>query len=169
MLTMRLPRSLRRQRGAALIIGLLMLMVLTILAFTGLNSSITELSMANNEQLRRNASQAAASGIETAIANLPNISTAIGSAPTVVGPILTNDSRGSARADKFTTRTRFAGEERSLPQSSADKFVGLHFVIESEGASARNARDSQLQGVFVVTSAGGAGHTDFGQLGSGLP
>ena len=44
-----------RQRGAALVIGLILLLVLTLLAVTGMNTASTELIMAGNEQYRQNA------------------------------------------------------------------------------------------------------------------
>src|SRR5690606_2858774 len=38
----------RRQRGAALVVGLILLMVLTVLAISGMNTSTLELQMAGN-------------------------------------------------------------------------------------------------------------------------
>ncbi len=52
------------QRGAALVIGLLLLLVLTILAVSGMNSASLEFVMAGNEQYRANAFSAAEAGIE---------------------------------------------------------------------------------------------------------
>ena len=153
----------RRQQGAALVIALVLLMILTILAFTGLNTSITEIAMANNEQFRHSAAQSAADGIEGAIANLAAVPTTRNS------PAVESGWRNVAGSpvNRYNTRSRYLGEERNLPQSSADKFVGLPFSIDSEGQSARKARDQQTQGVFVVAATGG-GNGDFGQLGTGL-
>ena len=58
----------KRQQGAALIIGLLLLVVITILAVSGMNTATTELAMARNDQTYENAFQAAESGLETALA-----------------------------------------------------------------------------------------------------
>ena len=154
-----------RQRGAALVIALLMLMILTILALSGINTATTELAMAGNEQFRRNAAQAATSGIEEAITRLGAVPTSPGTAPTVVAPTLLPDSAN----ERYSTSTRFIGDENGLPQSSADKFVGLHFQIDSTGTSVRNASDTQLQGVMVVAASGSsAGNGSFTQLGGGL-
>lgn len=153
-----------RPRGAALVVAMVMLLVLTILAFTGLNTSITENLMANNEQFRRSAAQASAAGIERAIASLRNVPTTRNSPPVASGWRPASNSP----ADFYQTQSQYRGEERNLPQSSADKFVGLHFVIDSDGASARNSRDRQTQGVFVVAPTGGGGSGDFGQIGTGL-
>ena len=138
-------------------------MVLTILAFTGLNTSITEIAMANNEQYRRSAAQSAADGIEGAIAALATVPTTRGSPAVESG---WRNVAGSA-VNRYNTSSRYLGDERNLPQSSADKFIGLHYSIDSDGQSARKARDRQTQGVFVVAATGG-GNGDFGQLGTGL-
>lgn len=154
-----------RQRGAALVIGLILLMILTLLAFTGVSGSITELAMANNEQYQRNAAQAASAGIEDTIPQLAAVPTTPGAAAVIDGPT----ALPGAPDDRYTTSTRYVGEEHSLPQSSADKFIGLHYVIDSNGQSVRNARESQTQGVMVVAAAGGAGENSFSRTGGGLP
>jgi type IV pilus assembly protein PilX len=155
-----------RQRGAALVIGLILLMILTILAFTGISTSTVELAMSSNEQFRNNAEQASAAGIELAISRLDQVATAPGAAPFVSsGNLLT-----TAATHQYRAEARYVGDETGLPQSSADKFIGLHFTIQSDGTSARNANDRQIQGVMVVASAdasGGGGTTS--QLGTGLP
>lgn len=151
------------QRGAALVIGLVLLLILTLLAITGMNTATTELVMAGNEQYRRAAAMASSAGIEEAIADIGAVSTVPGAAPREVRDV----PAGNVAIDRFTTSTRYVGEETGLPQSSVDRFVGLHYEIDSTGSSARNARDRQVQGVFVVAgAAGGAG--GIGQIGTGL-
>ena len=157
-----MPRA--KQGGAALIIGLILLLVLTILAFSGMNSATTELAMSGNEQFRNNATDAASAGIETAIAKLAGVPTSTSAPPTVIAATAMPDST----ANHYSTRSRFVGEEGNLPQSSAEKFIGFHFEIESDGSSARNSKDKQKQGVMVVASAGGAGETSYRQIGTGL-
>ena len=56
-----------KQNGAALIIGLLLLVVITVLAVSGMNSATTELAMARNDQYYENAFQAAETGLELAL------------------------------------------------------------------------------------------------------
>jgi len=58
----------KRQQGAALIIGLLLLVVITILAVSGMNTATTELAMARNDQTYENVFQAAETGLENALA-----------------------------------------------------------------------------------------------------
>lgn len=60
--------SLRnRQHGAALIVGLLLLVVITVLAVSGMNTATTELAMARNDQTTENVFQSAEKGLETAL------------------------------------------------------------------------------------------------------
>jgi type IV pilus assembly protein PilX len=142
-----------KQQGAALVIGLLLLLILTVLAVTGMSTATTELVMAGNEQYHKNAVQAASAGVEKAIANISTVPTVPGAAPTRIP----ETSITGSNTDTYETATHYVGEEVGLPQSSVDKFVGLHYVIESRGESARNAVNTQVQGVFVVASGGGGG------------
>lgn len=57
-----------KQQGAVLIIGLLLLVVITVLAVSGMNTATTELAMARNDQNYEYAFQAAETGLEQALA-----------------------------------------------------------------------------------------------------
>lgn len=60
--------SLReRQQGAVLIVGLLLLVVISVLAVSGMNTATTELAIARNNQNYEYAFQAAETGLETAM------------------------------------------------------------------------------------------------------
>lgn len=61
MKTMRLQKN---QQGAALIVGLVLLVVITVLAISGMNTATTELAMARNDQNYEHAFQAAETGLE---------------------------------------------------------------------------------------------------------
>ncbi len=54
---------LKKQEGAALVVGLILLVVITILAISGMNTATTELAMARNDQNLENAFQAAETGL----------------------------------------------------------------------------------------------------------
>ena len=58
----------KRQQGAALIVGLMLLVIITILAVSGMNTATTELALARNDQTYENAFQAAETGLENALA-----------------------------------------------------------------------------------------------------
>lgn len=68
MMTMHKSTNIRGQRGAALVIGLVLLVVITVLAVSGMNTATTELAMARNDQNAENAFQAAETGLENALA-----------------------------------------------------------------------------------------------------
>ena len=57
----------KNQQGAALVVGLIMLVVITVLAISGMNTATTELAMARNDQNYENAFQAAENGLEQAL------------------------------------------------------------------------------------------------------
>ncbi len=64
---MKMMNMKRNQNGAALIVGLLLLVVITVLAVSGMNTATTELAMARNDQNSEFAFQAAETGIEAAL------------------------------------------------------------------------------------------------------
>lgn len=143
-----------------------MLVVLTMLALTGTNTSRTELVMAQNEQFRKNAALASSAGIERAISALGTVPAVPGAAPTVAADV----ELTPGEAERYTTTSRYLGDETNLPQSSANRFIGLHYEIVSDGTSVRDATDRQVQGIMVVATAGGAaGEQSVGQIGTGLP
>lgn len=61
-------KMIRRQSGAALVVGLILLVVITVLAVSGMNTATTELAIARNDQNYENAFQAAENGLEEALA-----------------------------------------------------------------------------------------------------
>ena len=61
-------KNSQRQNGAALVVGLVLLVVITVLAISGMNTATTELAMARNDQNYENAFQAAETGLENALA-----------------------------------------------------------------------------------------------------
>jgi hypothetical protein len=125
------------QRGAALAVALILLVILTLLAVSGMSLATAELAMAGNEQLRRRAADAASAGIERAIERLGTL------------PVIPNEMH----LDGVTLR--YVGNESTLPGFSAEKFAGRHFLIESIGTAPRGARDVQRQGVLVIGTSGG--------------
>jgi type IV pilus assembly protein PilX len=147
---MRRPFSQRKQRGAALVIGLVLLAILTLLAITGMNTSTTELIMAGNEQFRQNAFQAAETGRENALKLLSAIPTD-GSVTTVPETPVPAGSK-----EKYTTTSQYIGQDQDIAGYRAGAFVGNHYIITSTGRSSRNAEANHEQGAFVVASSGNA-------------
>lgn len=128
------------QRGAALVVGLLLLLVLTLLAISGMNTASLELVMAGNTQYHQNAFQAAEAGIEQALGEggFNPGATAETFAPT---------------GEPFTATITPQLGGMALPAiwgSSWDSFSTYHFEIQSTGQSARNAQATTVQGVAVI-------------------
>ena len=55
------------QQGAALVVGLMLLVVITVLAISGMNTATTELALARNDQAYEDAFQAAETGLANAL------------------------------------------------------------------------------------------------------
>jgi Tfp pilus assembly protein PilX len=149
------------QRGVALVIALVLLVIVTLLATTGMRMSIAELWMAGNEQFHRKAVDAASAGLEATVARF-RAQGALAASQEDGGPT----AIGDPASDSYSVSMRYTGREASLPGSSVGELVADHFEIESTGASARGARDVQIQGVMVVSTANGV--ASFSRLGAGL-
>jgi type IV pilus assembly protein PilX len=141
----------KRQQGAALIVGLLLLVVITILAVSGMNTATTELAMARNNQTYENAFQAAEKGLETALAQ-GFFSTA---APVVVAPPAQNYEVVSATI-QYEDSTLVPDRAFSLGAGSG--IAAHHFLVTSQaeyrmgGATDtdRDASATHTQAFYVV-------------------
>ena len=132
------------QRGAALIIGLVLLLVMTLLGITGLTASTMDLAMAGNSQNAQNSFQAAESTIEVELR--------LGASGRDVPRVNENYDFGGgthARAETSFQATRLPPPGYSLTEYQAD-----HYVITSTGSAARSASSTHLQGFYVVVPSG---------------
>jgi Tfp pilus assembly protein PilX len=142
-----------RQRGAALIVGLVLLAVITLLAVVGMNISNSELASANSEQIRLRAFQAAESGLEHGLiyAAKDAGTTNIGEGETLdTEPVegSPEDEDGNA-IDTFTNTVTYHGAGPAPGYSETD-YAAQHYAILAEGRSARNAVVRNEMGAFVV-------------------
>jgi len=64
---MKTMTDINKQQGAALIVGLILMVVVTVLAISGMNTATTELAMARNDQNYEMAFQAAETGLDLAL------------------------------------------------------------------------------------------------------
>lgn len=142
--------SKRAQGGAALVVGMLLLLVLTLLAISGMNTASLELSMAGNVQYRENAFRAAETGIEQALV-LGNFNP---SEPTQRLPAEVDETIPIPNtSDSFaaTIEPSLGGAAQpALWGASWDAFSTYHFEVQSEGRSVRNAAATTVQGVAVI-------------------
>lgn len=158
------------QRGAALVIGLILLAVITLLAVVGMNIANTELASATSEQLRLRAFHAAETGLERRLEILatdhPVNSTPDVRAVTAVANSPTSSATGTA-TDFYTTTTTWRGEGGMISRYSAMAFKGFYYSVQSTGTSARSAQAVNSVGAYLVNSTGGT--ATYGPIAFGLP
>ena len=142
----------RRQNGAALIVGLILLMVLTILAISAMRTATLDLTMAGNTQFRENAFQLAESGIQATVRNIETNVVDLTLAPPCTAAVLpwSGPVAVPALSGRYETRVCFEGETVDAPGSSAGQFRQLHYRIESRGRTdQRNAEAIHTQGFYT--------------------
>jgi len=141
-----------RQKGAALIIALMLLVIVRVRAVSAVGTASPEMVMAGNEQFRQRAFQAAEIGVEKGIKQLAKIPQD-NVAHTDASVTVTSQSQ-----DSYVITSQYIGEDDDIPNYSAGKFVGLHYRIDSTGSSQRNSTSVHHQGAYVVGSGGGGGY-----------
>ncbi|MCC7259013.1 MAG: hypothetical protein IT486_11650 [Gammaproteobacteria bacterium] len=145
-----LPALPRSQRGASLVIGLVLLLVLSILAVSTMSSATFGLTMAGNAQFSENAFQLAETGVEVAINDGPFCA---GCGPKATPATAVADADGNDIGE-YEASTDYlectAVEGFSEDYGSADSFKAYHFQINSTGTAARAARSVHQQDFFLV-------------------
>ena len=134
------------QRGATLVVGLMLLTLVTLLGLAGATTAHIEAQLAHNEQFRENAASAASAGVEVAISRIVTTpepaSTTFSASATLPGS-----------AARFEIQARFLGYDFALPQAAGADLAGAHFEIVSTGHSSRRAVDRQRVIVMRVDHA----------------
>ncbi len=140
------PRS--RQTGAALFVGLILLLVMTILGVSGMSTSTLELVMAGNAQAQQQAFQAAETGIDIAISR---------TSFTTSEPMLLQEIPvGDATVDIEMTFQQSTG----VPDAAFSLGVGtgtvqaFHFDVVATGHGPRDARSTHRQSFYVLGPGG---------------
>jgi type IV pilus assembly protein PilX len=132
-----------RQKGAALIVGLLLLVIVTVLGVTAIGTANTELVMAGNEQFRERAAQAADAGIETVMMRLrQDVEPMPGNYDEKI-----NIAIPSQGGDRFTTRADYVGE--SSISNNGSVFTTFIYRVQSTGVSLRNANAVHETGAWT--------------------
>ena len=142
-----------KQQGAALVIGLILLLIMTLLGVSGMNTASLELMMTSNEQFSENAFQASEVGIERVLS--------AGGFTTTGAPVVTTAAVGAG--DSFTATTSFEIQTPVPPRVGAafsrgvagGGFAAYHFEIMSRGTSQRNALEQHTQGLYIIGPGGG--------------
>jgi len=150
---MRFPSNPTRQRGAALIVGLIMLLVLTVLGVSTMRAASLELVMAGNVQYRENAFQLASSGLDTVLQQTRNNAVPLNAAVGWQQDLGT--TRVEALSGEFDTSISYLGESSPYSGYSTSQFLFQHFQVDAEGRTdQRGARSLQSQGIYLVTQRG---------------
>jgi type IV pilus assembly protein PilX len=149
----------RRQRGAALVIGLILLLVLTILAVSGVVTSTLELRMVGNQQQQERAFQAADTGIERALAGDVPLTTSITPTPVPLTEVerYTGSGTADASGDTFEGSLRYMGDAAATSVPGYSLGAGLlsyHFQVEITGTSSGGAVSQHVQGFYIVGPGG---------------
>ena len=118
------------QQGAALVVGLILMVVITVLAISGMNTATTEIAMARNDQNFENAFQAAETGLEALLAQ--------GTWDTVAGATVT---RVINAHDSVTATLVYEDwsivPDKAFSLGSGSGVAAHHFLATSAAASRR--------------------------------
>ncbi len=137
-----------RQQGAALVVGLVLLVVLTILALSGVFTSIMELRMVRNAQSQERAFQAAEVAIENALAN-PLISTGTPEIqPLTANPNSIGDQYSYTLAHTCPSIVPVSTDPDKV--FSIGEFSAYHFEVNATGTGPDNAAAQHVQGFYVI-------------------
>lgn len=135
-----------RQRGATLVIGLVLLLVVTVLAVSTMNSATLGLTMTSNHQYGENAFQMADTGIDLSFTGggLQIPQTAV------------TDPNGLqigtyTAASSFQETTAAKGSSQGLGSGT---FQACHFRIAATGTGARGANSTHTQEFYVLCPGG---------------
>jgi type IV pilus assembly protein PilX len=142
------------QRGAALIVGLILLMVLTVLGVSGMNTATLELTMTSNAQFHQDAFQSAETGIDIGIERR-----AFNTIPGSPGNTIPLTPLG---AGTYWTQANITPQDPTpVPDGGFSGGVGVpgtvqafHFDIVAVGTGARNATSTHNQSFYVVGPGG---------------
>jgi type IV pilus assembly protein PilX len=136
--------AMSAQRGAALVVALVLLMIMTLMGVAGMRAATLELQMAGNYQFAQLAFQAAESAIKAEIE---------------AGGLSTNLNRNVAysypTANPVATvnaNTQFisSGAVPAGGYSLGASFIAYHFEVQAAATSQRNATSNQAQGFYIV-------------------
>ena len=122
----------KKQSGAALVVSLMLLVIITVLAISGMNTATTELAMARNDQNYEYAFQAAETGLEQALAQ--------GQFNTVAGTTVTqfiNSYDQVTASIAFENSTLVPDRAFSLGVGGGG-VVAYHFLVTSTAKSERS-------------------------------
>ncbi len=139
-----------QQRGAVLVAGLILLMVLTVLGISGMTTGTLELTMAGNAQFYQQAFQAAETGLAIMIAG-GQFGAAIDGFDLVLRRTTLGDGSASVQAvTTFQEATPRPDRAFSLGVGTIGTVQAYHFDVVAEGTGPRNATSIHTQSFYVL-------------------
>ncbi len=140
-------RPVGRQRGATLVVGLVLLLVLTVLGVSGMNMATLEITMSSNSQFQQDAFQAAETGIDVPIAQRNFTTFTATTNEGVVGD-------GEYRSETVFMETTPVPDIAFSMGTSTGSVQAFHFNVRSVGTGPRNAVSTHVQSFYVVGPGG---------------
>jgi type IV pilus assembly protein PilX len=131
------------QRGATLIVGLVLLLVLTIVGVSGMNTATMEINMAANTQFQQDAFQMTEDAVDTVLATRDYTTDADRTLEWLPD---TDYNRRAVTTYRMNT---------DVPDAafSSDEVEAFHFDVRSVGRGPRNAQSEHTQSFYVVGRA----------------
>ncbi len=146
-----LPGS--RQRGATLIIGLVLLLVLSVLAVSTMSGASFGLTMVGNTQYAEDAFQMAETGVDLTIASGGWTSAAMPDVPqTQVNDPDGNEIGTYAATRGFQETTAASGFSQGEDDNGT--FQRCHFRVVATGTSQRGASSQNTQEFYLICPGG---------------
>ena len=137
------PAMAGSQRGATLIVGLVLLLVLTVVGVSGMNTATMEINMAANTQFQQDAFQMTEDGVDEVLSTRGYTTDAARSL----------DWSGNQDYDRHAVTTYRLNTDVPDAAFSSDEVEAFHFDIRSVGRGPRNAQSEHTQSFYVVGRA----------------
>jgi type IV pilus assembly protein PilX len=131
------------QRGATLIVGLVLLLVLTVVGVSGMNTATMEITMAANTQYQQDAFQNTEDAADIVIATRNYTTTGA----------TTMDWVNNADSDRKAITTYQGNTDVPDAAFSSGEVQAFHFDIQAWGRASRNATSNQVQSFYVIGRA----------------
>ncbi len=128
------------QGGATLVVGLVLLLVLTVLGVSGMNTSTMEVQMAANAQFQQDAFQMTEDAVDIVIGTR-NYGT------NADAPL---DWTGAPDYDRRALTSYRNNTDVPDAAFSSGEVAAFHFDIQAVGRGPRNATSNQIQSFYVI-------------------
>lgn len=137
------PTLAAAQRGATLVVGLVLLLVLTVVGVSGMNTATMEINMAASTQFQQDAFQMSEDAADTVLATRDY----------TTDGARTLDFLRDADFDRGAVTTYRINTDVPDAAFSSSEIEAFHFDIRAVGRGPRNAQSEVVQSFYVVGRA----------------